>query len=85
MPKNQKFEFHILYFKSDICDIFAKTIAFITIFHLFVESAREARRLLAIMCIGILANHHLCKHPQNQLVRVYQCLITTFQKLFLCS
>ena len=40
------------------------------------ESAREARRLLAIMCIGFLANHHLFKHPQNQLVRVYQCLFT---------
>ena len=36
MPKSQKCEFHILYFKSDICDIFAKTIAFITIFHLIV-------------------------------------------------
>ena len=45
----------------------------------------EARRLLAIMCIGFLANHLLCKHPQNQLVRVYQCLFTTFQILFLCN
>ena len=34
--------------------------------------------LLAIMSIGFLANHRLCKHPQNQLVRVYQCLFTTF-------
>ena len=50
-----------------------------------IESARKARRLLAIMCIRFLANHHLCKHPQNQLVRVYQCFFTTFQVLFLCT
>ena len=49
------------------------------------ESAREARRLLAIICIGFLANHRLCKHPQNQLVCVYKCLFTTFQILFLCT
>ena len=48
-------------------------------FWMFFESAREARRLLAIMCIGFLANHRLCKHPQNQLVCVYQCLFTTFK------
>ena len=46
------------------------------------ESAHEARRLLAIMYIGFLANHRLCKHPQNQRVCVYQCLFTTFQILF---
>ena len=47
----------------------------------FFESAREARRLLAIMCIGFLANHRLCKHSHNQLVRVYQCYLQLF-KLF---
>ena len=39
-----------------------------------LESARETRRLLAIMCIGFLANHRLCNHSLNQLVCVYQCL-----------
>ena len=43
------------------------------------ESACEARRLFAIICIGFLANHRLCKHPQYQQVRVYQCLFTTFK------
>ena len=51
----------------------------------FFESVCEARRLLAIMCIGFLANHCLCNHPQNHLVRDYQCLFTTFQILFLCT
>ena len=45
----------------------------------------EARRLLAIMYIGFLANHCVCNHPHNQLVRVYQCLFTTFQTFFLCT
>ena len=36
--------------------------------HIF-ESAWEARRLLAIICIRFLANRRLCKHLQNQLVR----------------
>ena len=49
---------------------------------LSIYLSRRARRLLAIMCIGFLANHHLCKHPQNQLVRVYQCLFNPFQILF---
>ena len=52
---------------------------------IYFESARETRRLLAFMCIGFLANHRLFKHPQNQLVLVYQCLFTTFQILFLCT
>ena len=47
--------------------------------HILVfESAREARRLFTIMCIGFLANHRLCKPPQIQLVCVYQCLFTIF-------
>ena len=29
-----------------------------------------------------LANHRLCKHSHNQLVRVYHCLFTTFQIIF---
>ena len=45
------------------------------------ESAREAK--LAIICIGFLGNHRLCTHSYNQLVRVYQCLFTTFQIIFL--
>ena len=53
--------------------------------HLVFESAREARRLPAIMCIGFLANHCLCKQLQNQLDRFHQCLFTTFQILFLCT
>ena len=52
---------------------------------IFFESACKARRILAMLCIGFLDNHRLCKHPQNQLVRVYQCLFTTFQIIFLCT
>ena len=47
-----------------------KYILILILFNLIFESAREARRLLAIMCIGFLANHRVCKHPQNQLVRI---------------
>ena len=36
-----------------------------------------------LSCIGFLANHCLCKPPQNQLICVYLCLFTTFQILFL--
>ena len=49
------------------------------------ESTRKARRLLAIMCIGFLANHRLCKHPLNHLVHVYQCIFTTYQTETMCK
>ena len=48
---------------------------------IFRVGSRTSRHL-AIMCIGFLANNSICKHPQNQLVCVYQCLFTTFQILF---
>ena len=51
-------------------------------YYFIFESAHEARRLLAIMCIGFLVNHHLCKHPQGQLVCVYQRFIYNFSNAF---
>ena len=33
-------------------------------------------------CIGFLANHRLCKHPQSQLNRVYQRFIYNFSNTF---
>ena len=48
----------------------------------FFESACEAKRLLAIMCIRFLANPRLCKNPQRQLVRVYQRFIYKFSNTF---
>ena len=37
------------------------------------------------MYIGFLANHRLCMHPQDELVRIYQYLFTSFQNLFLST
>ena len=48
----------------------------------FVESGSEVRRLLGIMCVGFLADHRFCKHPQSQLVRVYQRFIYNFSNTF---
>ena len=51
-------------------------------FCMIFELACKARRLLAIMCIGFLANHRFCKHPQNKLVHKLPMFIYHFSNTF---
>ena len=41
--------------------------------------------LLSCTNVSFLANHRLCMHPQDELVRIYQYLFTSFQNLFLST
>ena len=44
--------------------------------------SRLAKREDTLLSCGFLANHRLCKHPQNQLVLVYQHFIYNFSNTF---